>query len=217
MPWPPPSVPAPDPLPGGMQTQVSPRLRFTIDNGGVGGSASGRKEGGAGARARARCPDRSICAKRLRPYPGKDEHDASTFVRPENSRLRPPSHSPAVTEKSMMKLCTFLYVMSTVAVTTNAALLAFTSRLFVGEESVIDDASLSTRIWIFVLFEHAILIIRSGLEALIPDEPEDIRIQLRRSEILQQCVIRLEADDDGVDFDDINSEMSEVDFKGGKY
>jgi anoctamin-10/anoctamin-7 len=110
-----------------------------------------------------------------------------------------------------------LYVMSTVAVTTNAALLAFTSRLFVGEESVIDDASLSTRIWIFVLFEHAILIIRSGLEALIPDEPEDIRIQLRRSEILQQCVIRLEADDDGVDFDDINSEMSEVDFKGGKY
>jgi hypothetical protein len=89
--------------------------------------------------------------------------------------------------------------MATVAVTTNAALLAFTSKLFSGDDATYGGVSRSYRVWIFLIFEHAVLILRFTLETMIPDVPEIVVIQAARTERLVDKVINLTPDDEADD------------------
>ncbi|CAM9168269.1 unnamed protein product [Sphacelaria rigidula] len=82
-----------------------------------------------------------------------------------------------------------LDIMSHVAVVTNSAIVAFTSELF-------DDQSSVTRVWIFLGIEHGMLLFKYGLEAAIPDSPEDVGIQLARNEFLVSKVVHNTPDDD---------------------
>jgi hypothetical protein len=92
-----------------------------------------------------------------------------------------------------------LSIMATVAVTTNAALLAFTSKLFNGDDATYGGVTRSYRVWIFLIFEHAVLILRFALETMIPDVPEIVAIQAARTERLVDKVINLTPDDEADD------------------
>ncbi|CAN0037026.1 unnamed protein product, partial [Phaeothamnion confervicola] len=70
-----------------------------------------------------------------------------------------------------------LETMSAIAVVTNSALIAFTSDLF-------DDQPMNVRVWIFVVFEHAMFAFKFLLATVIPDVPQDVDIQIRRNEFL---------------------------------
>jgi hypothetical protein len=94
---------------------------------------------------------------------------------------------------------TILSIMATVAVTTNAALLAFTSKLFRGDEATYGRLSRYSRVWIFLLFEHAVLILRFALETLIPEVPEVVEIQAARTERLVEKVMNLTPDEEADD------------------
>ena len=103
-----------------------------------------------------------------------------------------------------------LSIMATAAVTTNGALLAFTSKLFNGEDATYTGLSVSNRVWIFIIFEHSILILRSVLEFLIPDVPEIVEIQAARTERITEKIINLTPDD--ADADDLEqSDMEAAD------
>jgi hypothetical protein len=89
-----------------------------------------------------------------------------------------------------------LSIMATVAVATNAALLAFTSKLFNGDDATYGGVSRSYRVWIFLIFEHTVLILRFALETMIPDIPEVVVIQAARTERLVDKVINQTPDEE---------------------
>jgi anoctamin-10/anoctamin-7 len=94
-----------------------------------------------------------------------------------------------------------LSIMATLAVATNGLLLAFTSKLFNGPDATYRGLSNSYRVWIFLVFEHAVLILRYTLETLIPDTPEVCEIQAKRTARLTEKVILLTPDDPEADPD----------------
>jgi hypothetical protein len=82
-----------------------------------------------------------------------------------------------------------LEIISVVAVISNSALIAFTSDLFA-------DKSPSTRLWIFFGFEHGIWLFKFALSLAIKDIPEDVEIQLQRTEYIVSKVVHNKPDDD---------------------
>ncbi|CAN0077413.1 unnamed protein product [Scytosiphon promiscuus] len=82
---------------------------------------------------------------------------------------------------------------SCIAVVTNSALICLIYEELVGEYS------LSTRLWLFILFQWVAFIFMATLGAAVPDIPEDVTIQLQRTTFLASKIIdkvQDELDDD---------------------
>ena len=75
-----------------------------------------------------------------------------------------------------------LAIMSTLSVVTNAGIIVFTMDLF-------DDESDSDRFWIFILFQWILLGFQASIQALIPDVPPEVGIQLSRQKVLVERAI----------------------------
>jgi hypothetical protein len=76
---------------------------------------------------------------------------------------------------------TILEVMGTLAVMSNVYLITFTS-------SVQVDVDRKWRAWEFLILEHVFLGLKFALALLVPDQPEDVKIQLQRRDLLQTKV-----------------------------
>jgi hypothetical protein len=75
------------------------------------------------------------------------------------------------------------------SVVTNAGITAFTM-------SVLDDYSVSTRMWLFIGFQWFVFIAQQIIEIAIPDEPYEVQIQKQRTEhIIKKLILRLPDDD----------------------
>ncbi|CAM9104726.1 unnamed protein product [Ectocarpus sp. 13 AM-2016] len=84
---------------------------------------------------------------------------------------------------------TILTIMSSMAVVSNSAIVAFTSEIF-------HDQTWTTRVWIFLGIEHGMLLFKYLLETLINDTPADVGIQLKRNEFIVSKVVYNMPDDD---------------------
>lgn len=52
------------------------------------------------------------------------------------------------------------------------------------------EFSLSTRLWLFILFQWVSFIFMAALGATVPDVPEDVTIQLQRTVFLSKKVLQ---------------------------
>lgn len=82
--------------------------------------------------------------------------------------------------------------LSVIAVVTNAGLTVFTM-------NCLDHLNLVARYWIFILFQWVCFILQVIIMEAIPDVPEDIDIQLQRTEFIVKKLIDKVADDDDND------------------
>jgi len=94
----------------------------------------------------------------------------------------------------------FLRIMSVLAIITNMAIFCFTG-------SLLDHWSMSQRIVMFVVAEHALLVLQSLVATLIPDVPDEIKAKIKREEFIVSKVV----DDiaDGQSDDDSDSEVAD--------
>ncbi len=76
---------------------------------------------------------------------------------------------------------TILEVMGTLAVMSNVYLITFTSSTQV-------DVDRKWRAWEFLILEHFFLGLKFALALLVPDQPEDVKIQLQRRDLLSTKV-----------------------------
>lgn len=90
-------------------------------------------------------------------------------------------------------------LVSVIAIITNAGLICFTM-------SVLDDFTLSSRIWIFFTFQWLLIVLQQVIAYIIPDEPLDFKIQLRRqAHIVSKVIDKVpdeEDEEDDMDNDD---------------
>lgn len=99
---------------------------------------------------------------------------------------------------------TIFLLISVAAVITNAGIVAFTS-------DTLDDISDATgnndvRYWFFIGFQWTCFIFQAALMAIIPDVPEDVEIQMARSEFLSKKIIDMVPDDEGREIESENRE-----------
>ncbi|CAK4144578.1 unnamed protein product [Aphanomyces euteiches] len=88
---------------------------------------------------------------------------------------------------------TILEIMSTISVMTNVAAVIFVSN------HTFSGVSQETKLWAFIVFEHAILLFKYFLSIVIDDVPEDVKLQLDRTKFLVGKVVHLIQDDDDAD------------------
>ena len=50
------------------------------------------------------------------------------------------------------------------------------------------EYSVSTRLWLFILFQWTAFLFMAALRAMVPDVPEDVTIQLERTDFLSSKV-----------------------------
>lgn len=55
-------------------------------------------------------------------------------------------------------------------------------------EDLVGEYSLSTRLWLFILFQWVAFMFMAALGATVPDVPEDVTIQLQRTTFLSSKV-----------------------------
>lgn len=109
---------------------------------------------------------------------------------------------------------TIFLVISIISVVTNAALTSFTM-------DVLNSSSMTFRFWIFVSFQWVCFALQAFIMAIIPDVPEDIEIQLQRTEFISRKLIDKVADDNNEDV--IGKNEEEIVFEqypldvGGEY
>lgn len=77
---------------------------------------------------------------------------------------------------SIFTLTTYASVIS------NAGIVMFTGDWF-------GELELSTRIWMFIGFQYVLGALMSGIDAAIPDTPEDVEIQVERAAFFQEYVL----------------------------
>lgn len=87
---------------------------------------------------------------------------------------------------------TIFLTLSVIAVVTNAGLTVFTM-------NCLDHFSLVVRYWIFILFQWVCFTLQVIIMEAIPDVPEDIEIQLQRTEFIVDKLIDKVADNDDND------------------
>jgi len=83
---------------------------------------------------------------------------------------------------------TFMTLTSIAGVVTNAGLIVFTMGIPAGY-------SASSKLWIFIGFIFFCLILQFSTQVLIPEEPKEVQIQLKRTEFLVEKVIHKVEDD----------------------
>jgi len=107
---------------------------------------------------------------------------------------------------------TIFLMIAVIAVITNAALTVFTM-------TVIDSWSLAWRFWVFILFQWICFVLQAFIMAIIPDIPEEIDIQLQRTEFITRKLIDKVADEDDEDLfkDGGTLAFQEYPLKGGKF
>jgi hypothetical protein len=86
--------------------------------------------------------------------------------------------------------------MTLVAVLTNAGVSCFTSKGFVG------GFNATQKLLAFVAFEHLVFSAKLCIMFVMPDEPEEVRIQVQRMDWLCRKLISKEPDDEEVDISD---------------
>merc|ERR1711967_116535 len=90
---------------------------------------------------------------------------------------------------SIFQLTTYASVIS------NAGIVMFTGTWF--------PYKLSTRIWMFILFQYVLCALMQGLDASIPDTPEDVEMQVERTAFFEKFIVEeAEPDTDAVVFSD---------------
>jgi hypothetical protein len=75
------------------------------------------------------------------------------------------------------------------AVITNAGIATFTMTTF-------DEYDYVTKLWLFISFQYVCFLSQGMLMAVIPDEPEERQIQIKRTEFITSKVIDLVDDDE---------------------
>jgi anoctamin-10/anoctamin-7 len=101
-------------------------------------------------------------------------------------------------------------IISVAAVITNAALICFTM-------TVLHQYSLFGRVWIFIGFQWVLISIQYVTQAIIPDVPESVEIQLARTEFINDKVIEKVPDedfDDPVETEVIVEDVTDIATKG---
>ncbi|CAM9527371.1 unnamed protein product, partial [Discosporangium mesarthrocarpum] len=71
-------------------------------------------------------------------------------------------------------------VIAGIAVITNSALVCLIYEDFIG------TLSLSSRLWLFILFQYVLFIFMRALTSSVPDVPEDVKVQLERTAFLSK-------------------------------
>jgi hypothetical protein len=95
----------------------------------------------------------------------------------------------------------FMAAQSTAAVVTNLALVCFTTKL-------LNDYELVTKLFIFVLFEHLLLLMKSLVQQLVPDTPEQVSLLSARQLHLTNKLFRgLVMEDDDDDKEEVAEEV----------
>lgn len=90
---------------------------------------------------------------------------------------------------SIFQLTTYASVIS------NAGIVMFTGDWF--------DYILSTKIWMFILFQYVLCALMTGLDAAIPDTPEDVDMQVERTKFFEQYIVEeKQPEDDAIKFED---------------
>ena len=84
---------------------------------------------------------------------------------------------------------TILDIMSQASVITNAAILCFVSKRFTA------GLATATRVWCFLIIEHAIFTVQYAFDVLVDDVPPSVSLQLDRQDFLVSKLINLERDD----------------------
>jgi hypothetical protein len=74
-------------------------------------------------------------------------------------------------------------LVSVLSVVTNAGLICFTMNVLDGE------ASPAGRVWVFVGFQWILIAIQFYVQAVIPDVPEEVEIQISRNEVINEKLI----------------------------
>lgn len=95
-----------------------------------------------------------------------------------------------------------LTLMATLAVVTNSALVCFTG-------TFLDGYPTATRWLIFVCMEHGIIILKEVLALILPDVPDEVQMQLDRSEFISGKL--LDDDKDEIDISDDEDEDTAMD------
>ena len=93
-----------------------------------------------------------------------------------------------------------LEIISTAAVITNSALVAFTSTNAINE-------TWATRVWIFIVMGSGILLIKKLVADYVPDVPREVEVQLERQALYVDKVMHNVPDDED---EDIKTKQEEV-------
>lgn len=103
-------------------------------------------------------------------------------------------------------------MIAVIAVVTNAGLTVFTM-------SVLDDYSEVFRYWVFILFQWVVFAFQAFIMEAIPDIPEEIEIQLERTDFIVRKLIDKVGDDieDDIVGEDLKYEFQEYPLVGGKF
>ena len=88
---------------------------------------------------------------------------------------------------------TILVIMATAAVVTNGLIVTFTS------SKLADFLGTSNRLLLFLLIEHALMLVLLVIKVVVDDVPEDVQLQMDRQDYLVRKIIDHEPyhDDDG--------------------
>lgn len=101
-------------------------------------------------------------------------------------------------------------IISVVAVVTNGGMICFTMDL------LWDRFTLQGRVWVFLGFQWFLIFCQFVIQYIVPDEPEDVQIQLERMDFIMSKVIeRIEDEDFGVELD-VEEEGYDVPTDGGR-
>ena len=80
-------------------------------------------------------------------------------------------------------------LISSAAILSNTALVCFTGTFFTGTNALFMELNLSQRLILFLVLEHSILAIKYIVAEAMPDVPDEVEIQLGRSEFIASKVI----------------------------
>lgn len=89
---------------------------------------------------------------------------------------------------------TIFAIISVAAVITNGGLICFTM-------DVLWDYSLQGRVWIFLGFQWVLISIQFFTQAIIPDVPEEVELQIQRADFMNDKVLDHVEDEDFDDYD----------------
>jgi hypothetical protein len=81
-------------------------------------------------------------------------------------------------------------IMSVLSVITNGAIICFTMTVLDGQ------ASSSGRVWLFIGFMVVLVVIQFIVQAIIPDEPEEVEVQKKRIEFIASKLIDRQPDEE---------------------
>jgi len=83
---------------------------------------------------------------------------------------------------------TIFFLMATICVVTNSAIVAFTM-------DILDGSTIVVRYWVFVVFQWTCFTLQAVIMAMIPDIPEEINFQIQRTQHIRAKIIDMVPDE----------------------